>query len=98
MLEDITDPRDTPGPTFAGGGAGGGGAGDAGRWGQLPGAGISPGRPAPGMAVPAGCPLESGRLVLFSSMTHRTERQDAVVLGQITDPEGTTDSASHLEA
>ena len=33
---------------------------------------------------------DDGRLVLFSAMTHRTERQDAVVLGQITVPEGST--------
>jgi predicted transposase YbfD/YdcC len=35
---------------------------------------------------------DDGRLVLFSAMTHRTERQDAVVLGQITVPEGTTET------
>src|SRR5258707_10238340 len=35
---------------------------------------------------------DGGRLVLFSVMTHRTERQDAVVLGQITVPEGTTET------
>jgi len=33
-----------------------------------------------------------GRLVLFSAMTHRTEQADAVVLGQITVPEGTTET------
>ncbi len=31
---------------------------------------------------------DDGRLVLFSAMTQQTERQDAVVLGQITVPEG----------
>jgi hypothetical protein len=35
---------------------------------------------------------DDGRRVLFSAMTHRTERQDAVVLGQITIPEGTTET------
>jgi len=30
--------------------------------------------------------------VLFSAMTHRTERQDAVAPGQITVPEGTTEA------
>jgi hypothetical protein len=35
---------------------------------------------------------DDGRLVLFSAMTHRTKRQDAVVLGQITVPEGTTET------
>ena len=35
---------------------------------------------------------DDGRLVLFSAMTHRTERQDAVVLGQITVPGGTTET------
>ena len=35
---------------------------------------------------------DDGRLVLFSAMTHRTERQDAVVLGQIVVPEGTTET------
>jgi hypothetical protein len=35
---------------------------------------------------------DDGRLVLFSAMTHRTERQDVVVLGQITVPEGTTET------
>jgi predicted transposase YbfD/YdcC len=34
----------------------------------------------------------SGRLVLFSAMVHRTGRHDAVVLGQITVPEGTTET------
>jgi predicted transposase YbfD/YdcC len=35
---------------------------------------------------------EEGRLVLFSAMTHRSRRQDAVVLGQIRVPEGTTET------
>jgi len=35
---------------------------------------------------------DDGRLVLFSAMTHRTGRQDAVVPGQITVPEGTTET------
>jgi predicted transposase YbfD/YdcC len=35
---------------------------------------------------------DEGRLVLFSAMTHRTERQDAVVLGQIGVPEDTTET------
>ena len=35
---------------------------------------------------------DDGRLVLFSAMTHRTGRQDAVVLGQIAVPEGTTET------
>jgi predicted transposase YbfD/YdcC len=33
-----------------------------------------------------------GRLVLFSAMTHRNDGQDAVVLGQIRVPEGTTET------
>jgi predicted transposase YbfD/YdcC len=33
-----------------------------------------------------------GRLVLFSAMTHRTGRHDAVVLGQIAVPDGTTET------
>jgi predicted transposase YbfD/YdcC len=33
-----------------------------------------------------------GRLVLFSAMTHRSERHDPVVLGQIAVPEGTTET------
>jgi hypothetical protein len=33
-----------------------------------------------------------GRLMLFSAMTHRTERQHAVVLSQIAVPEGTTET------
>ncbi|WP_433462769.1 ISAs1 family transposase [Spirillospora sp. CA-128828] len=35
---------------------------------------------------------DDGRLVLFSAMTHRTGRCDAVVLGQIAVPEGTTET------
>src|SRR5690606_9743969 len=35
---------------------------------------------------------DEGRLVLFSAMTHRGEHQDAVVLGQIRVPEGTTET------
>ncbi|MFF4500402.1 hypothetical protein [Streptomyces sp. NPDC001401] len=34
---------------------------------------------------------DDGQLVMFMTMTHRTE-QDAVVLGQITVPEGTTEA------
>jgi hypothetical protein len=35
---------------------------------------------------------DDGRLVLSSAMIHRAERQDAVVPGQITVPEGTTET------
>jgi hypothetical protein len=35
---------------------------------------------------------DEGRLVLFSAMTHRADGQDAVVLGQITVPEDTTET------
>ncbi|MEV4002431.1 transposase family protein [Actinomadura sp. NPDC049753] len=41
---------------------------------------------------PRGSWSDDGRLVLFTAMTHRTERQAAVVLAQIAVPEGTTET------